>query len=131
MVIKVTTQVIDNRQDPFPRTAEFVYSKFKWRDTYYVLGTDELPANAMARVQCELNKVNMVDNPAYLEYVTDWELVPGTPLQSWLKPAREAGRVFTIEGAADEAVSGPEGAADPVDQLMTNIYGTTGFITSA
>jgi hypothetical protein len=126
MVIKVTTQVIDNRQDPFPRTAEFVYWKFKWGDTYYVVGTDSRPANAMARVQWELNKVNMVDNPAYLEYVTDWEIVPGA-----LPVGADAGKVFTIEGAADEAVSGPEGAADPVEYLIANAYGTTGFITSA
>jgi hypothetical protein len=113
MVIKVTTQKIDNRQDPLPRTAEFVYWKFKGGDTYYVSGTDERPANAVARVQWELNKVTMVDNPAYLEYVTDWEEVPDNPLQSWLAPARKAGRVFTIEGAADEAV----------EYLMANTYG--------
>jgi hypothetical protein len=126
-MLKVTTQQIDNRQDPFPRTAEFVYWKFKGGDTYYVIGTDHRKANAVARVQWELNKVNMIDNPAYLEYVTDCEEIP-TPLESWLAPARKAGRVFTIEGVPDEAV---EGAADPVDQLMANIYGTTGFITSA
>ena len=115
MVVKITTQVVDNRQDPFPATAEFVYWKFKGGDEYYVLGSDTREANAVARVQLELQRRNPSDNPAYLEFVTDWEVVnighPMTaPTEAW-----EAGKVFTIEGAA----------IDQVDYLMANTYGTT------
>jgi hypothetical protein len=115
MVVKVTTQVVDNRQDPFPATAEFVYWKMKGGDHYYVLGSDHREANAVAKVQWELQRRNPSDNPAYLEFVTDWEVLNlGHPMiaptEAW-----ETGKVFTIEGTA----------VDQVDYLTANTYGTS------
>jgi len=119
MVVKITTQVVDNRQDPFPVTAEFVYWKFKGGDEYYVLGSDHREANAVAKVQWELQRKNPDDSPAYLEFVTDWEVLPAIQAPYTLmeipEEAWEAGKVFTIEGAA----------IDQVDYLMANTYGTT------
>jgi len=114
MVIKVTTQVVDNRQDPFPAKAEFVYWKMKGGDEYYVLGTDHREANAVARVQHELNLMNPDDNPAYLEFVIDWRVIP-TTLESIPQEAWDSNRVINLTGSK----------VDQVDYLTASTYGTT------
>ncbi len=114
MVVKITTQVVDNRQDPFPATAEFVYWKFKGGNHYYVLGSDHREANAVAKVQWELQRRNPDDNPAYLEFVTDWEVHHDNRRFEIPEEAWESGRVFTMKGDVDQ-----------VNYLMANTYGTT------
>ena len=118
MTVIVTTQVVDNRQDPLPDKVEFVYWKMKGGNTYYVVGSDERVANAVARVQHELNLMNPDDNPAYLEFVIDWNVVP-TTLESVPQEAWDSHRVITLKFGR----IAPE--SDQVDYLTANAYGTT------
>ena len=118
MTVIVTTQVVENRQDPLPDKVEFVYWKMKGGNTYYVVGSDERVANAVARVQHELNLMNPDDNPAYLEFVIDWKVTP-TTLESI--PQEDWDRVITLKGKFGRIA--PE--SDQVDYLTANAYGTT------
>ena len=120
MTVIVTTQVVDNRQDPLPDKVEFVYWKMKGGNNYYVVGSDERVANAVARVQHELNLMNSDDNPAYLEFVIDWKVTP-TTLESVPQEAWDSHRVITLKGEFGRIA--PE--SDQVDDLTANAYGTT------
>jgi len=120
MTVIVTTQVVDNRQDPLPDKVEFVYWKMKGGNIYYVVGSDERVANAVARVQHQLNLTNPDNNPAYLEFVIDWEVVP-TTVESVPQEAWESHRVITLKGEFGRIA--PE--SDQVDYLMDSTYGTS------
>lgn len=123
MTVIVTTQVVDNRQDPLPEKVEFVYWKMKGGNTYYVVGSDDRVANAVARVQHQLNLMysGYDNNPAYLEFVIDWKVVP-TTIESVPQEAWNSHRVITLKGQFGRIA--PE--SDQVDYLMASTYGTTG-----
>ena len=95
----------------------------KGGNTYYVVGSDDRVANAVARVQHQLNLMysGYDNNPAYMEFVIDWKVVP-TTIESVPQEAWEYHRVITLKGQFGHIA--PE--SDQVDYLMASTYGTTG-----
>jgi hypothetical protein len=122
MVIKITTQVVEN-YDIDGHSPPFSYWKFKGGDEYYVLGTDERPANAAAKIHMVLQERKDL-NPLWIEYITGWEPVWKIP-----EEARDADKVYTLDSPVnprqriEQSILDAGGNPDAVDDLLTKTYG--------